>query len=89
LIDIVAEETGKDAAKIKETIKWVKDRPSHDRRYAINCNKLKTELGWKQSHTFEEGLRATVKWYLSNTEWTAHVRSGEYANWIKNNYGNR
>ena len=89
LIDIVAEETGKDSNEIRKTIKWVKDRPGHDRRYAINCSKLKTELGWKQAHTFEEGLRATVKWYLSNTDWIAHVKSGEYANWIKSNYTDR
>lgn len=89
LIELVAAETKKDSAKIKETIKWVQDRPGHDRRYAINCNKLKTELGWKQSHTFEEGLLSTVKWYLNNPEWIAHVQSGEYANWIKNNYSNR
>ncbi len=89
LIELVAAETKKDSAKIKETIKWVQDRPGHDRRYAINCNKLKTELGWKQSHTFEEGLLNTVKWYLNNPEWIAHVQSGEYANWIKNNYSNR
>lgn len=89
LIDIVTEEAGKDAAEIRKTIKWVKDRPGHDRRYAINCNKLKSELGWKQSHTFEEGLRATVKWYLSNADWIAHIKSGEYSKWIKDNYGNR
>ena len=89
LIDIVAEETGKDSNEIRKTIKWVKDRPGHDRRYAINCSKLKSELGWKQAHTFEEGLRATVKWYLTNADWIAHVKSGEYANWIKSNYTDR
>ncbi|NLK46918.1 MAG: dTDP-glucose 4,6-dehydratase [Treponema sp.] len=89
LIDFVAKEINKDSAEIKKTIKWVQDRPGHDRRYAINCNKLKNELGWSQKYTFEEGLLATVKWYLSNPNWVANVQSGEYANWIKNNYENR
>jgi dTDP-glucose 4,6-dehydratase len=89
LIEIVAEEAGKDADELRSLIRYVKDRPGHDRRYAIDCEKLKRELGWKQSYNFDEGLRQTVRWYLNNTEWIDNVRSGEYQNWIEKNYGKR
>jgi dTDP-glucose 4,6-dehydratase len=64
----------------------VADRPGHDRRYAINCDKIKKELGWHQKYTFEEGLRNTISWYLKNREWVERVRSGEYSTWIEKNY---
>lgn len=86
LIELVAEETGKTAAEYKALITYVKDRPGHDRRYAIDCSRLKTELGWTRSLNFEEGLRATVRWYLSHREWCARVRSGEYKTWMEKNY---
>ena len=86
LIELVAQESGKKVADLKALITYVKDRPGHDRRYAIDCSKLKTELGWKQSVDFDEGLRKTVRWYLNNPEWIAHVRSGEYQNWMEKNY---
>ena len=70
-------------------ITFVKDRPGHDRRYAIDCSKLETELGWKQQESFETGLRKTVAWYLANTEWVAGVSSGEYRNWLQANYHER
>ncbi len=89
LIDIVAQETGKPAARLAALITYVKDRPGHDRRYAIDCTKLKTELGWTQSVSFDEGLRRTVRWYLDNPEWIAHVRSGAYRAWLSTNYDNR
>ena len=89
LIEIVAEETGKSVESIRSLISYVKDRPGHDRRYAIDCSRIKAELGWKQSVTFDEGLRATVKWYLENKSWCEHVRSGEYRSWIDKNYGKR
>jgi len=73
----------------KELITFVKDRPGHDRRYAINCDKIKNELGWQQKIGFEEGLRKTVKWYLDNREWVETIRSGEYKKWLKKNYSNR
>jgi len=75
LIEIVAEETGKPIDSIRSLIRYVKDRPGHDRRYAIDCSRIKTELGWKQSVTFDEGLRATVKWYLSNRAWMDSIGS--------------
>mgnify|MGYP000945557665 FL=1 len=89
LIEIVAEETGKSVQELEGLITYVKDRPGHDRRYAIDCSKLKNELGWKQSVSFDEGLRHTVRWYLDNPEWIASVRSGAYRAWIATNYENR
>ena len=70
-------------------ITYVQDRPGHDQRYAIDASKIARELGWKPLETFETGLRKTVQWYLSNTDWVEAVMSGEYRNWIKQNYGNR
>jgi dTDP-glucose 4,6-dehydratase len=89
LIEIVADETGKTVDSIRSTIAYVKDRPGHDRRYAIDCSRIKAELGWKQGVSFDEGLRATVKWYLGNKGWCDNVRSGEYRKWIDSNYGER
>ena len=89
LCEIFAQETGADAVEIKGLITFVKDRPGHDRRYAIDCSKLKKELGWKQSVDFIQGLRKTVHWYLDNIEWAESIRSGEYLNWIEKNYKDR
>ena len=72
-----------------DLISFVGDRPGHDRRYAINCDKIKNKLGWKQDHNFDTGLRQTVAWYLKNTAWVNNIRSGEYAKWIEKNYGSR
>jgi dTDP-glucose 4,6-dehydratase len=89
LIGIVAKKAKLDAGKIRGTIAYVKDRPGHDRRYAIDCSKIKRDLGWKQELSFEEGLEKTVDWYLSRGDWTDSIRSGEYKNWIEKNYGKR
>lgn len=89
LIDIVAQEASIDADAIRARIDYVKDRPGHDRRYAIDCSRLKSELGWKQERSFENGLRETVRWYLANREWCERVRSGEYRRWMAENYGAR
>ena len=70
-------------------ITFVKDRPGHDRRYAIDARKIASELGWKPAETFETGLERTVKWYLSSAEWIAAIESGAYQNWINLNYGGR
>ncbi len=72
-----------------QLITYVKDRPGHDRRYAINCDKIKKELGWTQSLDFSEGLRKTVDWYLNNPEWIENITSGEYLKWIEKNYETR
>jgi len=89
LIEVVAELTSKDAESIKQLITFVKDRPGHDLRYAIDCSKIKRELGWSQRHDIHSGLRDTVRWYLDHPDWVASVRSGTYRNWIEQNYGER
>ncbi len=69
-----------------QLITYVQDRPGHDQRYAIDAGKIERELGWKPQETFETGLRKTVEWYLSNTEWVNGVLSGEYQHWVQQNY---
>ena len=68
-------------------ITYVKDRPGHDRRYAIDASKIERELGWKPAQTFETGIRKTVRWYLDNQNWVEHVVSGEYQHWLDKQYG--
>ena len=75
-----------DGASYTTQISYVKDRPGHDRRYAIDARKLEKELGWKPAETFETGIRKTVTWYLDNTEWVAHVQSGAYRDWVSKQY---
>lgn len=70
-------------------ITYVQDRPGHDQRYAIDASKIQRELGWVPEETFETGIRKTVEWYLNNTEWVAHVKSGSYQQWIDKNYSDR
>ncbi|MCO5388447.1 dTDP-glucose 4,6-dehydratase [Desulfosporosinus sp.] len=73
--------------KSEELIKYVKDRPGHDRRYAIDNTKITTELGWEPAYTFEQGIKETIDWYLENTEWMENIASGDYANYYKKMYG--
>lgn len=89
LCDIVAECTGRNADDFQQLIRFVKDRPGHDHRYAIDSSKLKDTLGWAPAHDFASGLRATVRWYLENTNWVDGIRSGAYRDWIETNYGSR
>jgi len=89
LIEIVAKKTGLEDESLKSSIIYIKDRPGHDRRYAIDCSKIKKELGWKQTIGFEEGLELTVDWYLSNSGWVDSIKSGEYQNWMEKNYAKR
>jgi dTDP-glucose 4,6-dehydratase len=89
LIEIVAAKTGKSVESLRSLMTYVKDRPGHDRRYAIDCGKIKRELGWKQSVSFDDGLERTVDWYLGNRPWAESIRSGEYLKWIDANYGKR
>ena len=70
-------------------IEYVSDRAGHDMRYAIDTTKIKTELGWEPEETFVTGMYKTIMWYLSNKEWMEHVTSGEYQNWLTDNYKNR
>ena len=67
-------------------ISYVKDRPGHDRRYAIDARKIERELGWRPAETFETGIRKTVQWYLDHAEWVARVQSGEYRQWMEKQY---
>lgn len=72
-----------------DLITYVKDRPGHDRRYAIDAGKIAEELGWKPAETFETGMEKTVRWYLNHSEWVAHVTSGSYRQWLDRNYSER
>ncbi len=89
VIELTAPKVEKTAADVEKTIVHVKDRPGHDARYAIDCTKIKSELGWERKMTFEQGLSLTVNWYLDHKEWVDHILSGEYKNWINANYGDR
>jgi dTDP-glucose 4,6-dehydratase len=73
----------------RKLISYVKDRPGHDRRYAIDARKIKQELGWEPAERFESGIRKTVEWYLGNQDWVENVRSGAYQQWIETNYAER
>jgi len=79
----------KSGFKHSSVIAFVKDRPGHDRRYAIDCGKINRDLGWQPKESFDSGLLKTVEWYLSNSAWVDSVRSGAYQTWIKQNYGDR
>jgi dTDP-glucose 4,6-dehydratase len=70
----------------RDLITFVKDRPGHDRRYAIDFSRIKRELGWKPSVTFKEGLRRTVAWYFANPGWVHNVKTGAYKKWLAKNY---
>jgi dTDP-glucose 4,6-dehydratase len=73
----------------EKLITYVKDRPGHDRRYAMDATKLRTALGWKPIESFESGMRKTIEWYLKRPEWVARVTAGNYGDWMQLNYGNR
>jgi dTDP-glucose 4,6-dehydratase len=75
--------------KPETLLSYVKDRPGHDRRYALNCNKMEIELGWKPVVPLEEGLQQTIDWYKANAEWMAGVRDGEYLSYYDKYYENR
>jgi dTDP-glucose 4,6-dehydratase len=82
--------SGKDSpplATYRSLITFVKDRPGHDRRYAIDASKLERELGWRPQETFETGIRKTVLWYLANQRWVTNVTSGAYRDWLGRQYG--
>jgi len=86
ILDEVAGKLGGHDSR-RELITFVKDRPGHDHRYAIDCSKLERELGWQPEESFETGIRKTIAWYLENGEWIDAVRSGEYQEWIRKHYG--
>jgi len=85
----VLEEILRKLGKTEEMIEFVKDRPGHDRRYAIDFSKIKKELGWQPRYSFEEGLERTIHWYQNNQQWWKRVKSGEYLKYYQENYQNR
>lgn len=89
LCRLMDEKLGRAKSESEQLITYVKDRPGHDRRYAIDASKIKEQFGWEPSVTFEEGLSETIDWYLSNTEWLQHVTSGAYQRYYESMYGNR
>ena len=76
-----------DAKSYREQMQFVKDRPGHDRRYAIDASKVERELGWRPAETFDSGIRKTVRWYLDHPQWVQGVVSGAYRDWVKTQYG--
>jgi len=76
-----------DGQSYRAQIAYVKDRPGHDRRYAIDARKIERELAWRPAETFDSGIRKTVQWYLDNPGWVADVQSGTYRDWVAAQYG--
>ncbi|MBC3931167.1 dTDP-glucose 4,6-dehydratase [Undibacterium curvum] len=89
ICDLLDELQPKAAGSYRDQIRHVKDRPGHDRRYAIDARKIERELGWKPAETFETGLRKTVQWYLENDAWVSDVQSGDYMKWVDLQYSNK
>lgn len=89
LCKLMDEKLGREAGESEKLITFVKDRSGHDKRYAIDADKLEVELGWKPSITFEEGLEKTVDWYLENQDWVEHITSGDYQDYYREQYQNR
>jgi len=87
LCDILDQERPRtDGASYREQITFVRDRPGHDRRYAIDASKIERELGWVPAETFESGIRKTVRWYLDNQDWVDNITSGAYREWVSRQY---
>jgi dTDP-glucose 4,6-dehydratase len=84
--DIVDEMAPPAGGSRRELITFVKDRPGHDRRYAMDARKIERELGWRPKETFETGIRKTIRWYLEHEEWVKGVTSGSYRQWISTHY---
>ena len=89
LCTILADLRPRASGRYHDLVTFVKDRPGHDRRYAMNTSKIEAELGWRAEESLESGLRKTVSWYLENADWIASVQSGAYRTWIETNYGSR
>jgi len=87
ICDLLDERLGRATGENRGLITFVKDRPGHDRRYAIDASKIKRELGWEPSYTFERGIAETIGWYMSNEEWVAEVTSGAYRDYYEQQYG--
>jgi len=85
--DLMDVRLGRAAGENRRLISFVKDRPGHDRRYAIDATRIKLELGWEPAHSFEQGIGETIDWYLANQEWVAEVTSGAYLEYYSDQYG--
>jgi len=77
----------RDKGKYFDLVTYVTDRPGHDRRYAVDISKIKSELGWTPAESFETGIEKTVRWYLDHQTWIEHIKSGEYLSWVEKQYG--
>ncbi|MDP9557659.1 UNVERIFIED_ORG: dTDP-glucose 4,6-dehydratase [Pseudomonas parafulva] len=86
-LQVINQQTGKPIKQYAELITYVKDRPGHDRRYAIDARKIERDLGWKPAETFDTGIRKTVAWYLANQNWVKGVMDGSYRAWVTEQYG--
>lgn len=89
ICELLAEETGEKPEAYKQLISFVRDRPGHDYRYAIDSSKINTDIGWKPRESFKSGLKKTIKWYLQNQHWVESVKSGDYRKWLEHNYSKR
>ncbi len=89
LCELLDEARPRRHGRYADLVTFVKDRPGHDRRYAMDCSKLRAELGWAPQESFESGLAKTVRWYLEHERWVADVTSGAYRNWVDANYAER
>ena len=89
LCDILSEFRPRAGGRYHDLVAFVKDRPGHDRRYAMDTSKIEAELGWRPGESLESGLRKTVRWYLDNADWVASVQTGAYRSWVATNYGGR
>lgn len=89
IIRLISKIQETDPKNLEELITFVKDRPGHDLRYAIDCSKIKREIGWIPTHTFSEGLKNTILWYIDHYEWVKRVQSGAYRQWVEANYAKR
>ncbi|MBN1652782.1 MAG: dTDP-glucose 4,6-dehydratase [Deltaproteobacteria bacterium] len=89
IADLLGRIQREEPGQFRSLITFVKDRPGHDRRYAIDSNKLTNQLGWRARHDFEAGLDETIRWYLRNSQWISRVKTGAYRQWIKKNYDER
>lgn len=89
IIRLIAEIQNVQVKELESLVAFVKDRPGHDLRYAIDCSKIKKDLGWKPVRSFSEGLKQTIAWYIQNQEWVKNVQSGAYRQWMELNYASR
>lgn len=89
IIRKISQIQGTPQKELESLVVFVKDRPGHDFRYAIDCSKIKSEIGWIPDHNFEQGIDETIHWYLNNKKWVENVQSGSYTKWMAENYANR